>query len=224
MIHVNGHSYNIPENIGIAIAGTVGIGKSTLTKVLANYLNLETSFERVEDNPYLDRYYSDFSRWGFHLQIYFLAERFKEQKRLSISTKGYIQDRSIYEDIHIFAQMNYDTGAMTFEDFKTYSSLFEAMVMTPYFPHPDLVIYLEGNMDTILQRITTRGRESEKKTDPSYWYELQRRYNEWIQSFTTTKILKLNVQSYDLIHNEDDAIHFILSSIETELNSTKSIL
>ena len=134
--------YNIPSNSVITIAGTVGVGKSTLTNALADALQFRTSFEVVDTNPYLDKFYHDFSRWSFHLQVYFLAERFKEQKKIFEYGGGFIQDRSIYEDTGIFAKMHYEKGTMSEVDYQTYTSLFDAMVMTPYFPHPDLLIYL----------------------------------------------------------------------------------
>ncbi len=105
------------------------------------------------NNPYLEAFYQDFERWSFHLQIFFLAERFKEQKYIYESGGGFVQDRSIYEDTGIFAKMHADKGTMSKVDYKTYTSLFEAMVMTPYFPRPDVLVYLEGDLESILDRI-----------------------------------------------------------------------
>ena len=143
--------YGIPQNAVITIAGTVGVGKSTMTKALADALKFRTSFEKVDANPYLDRFYDDFEKWSFHLQIYFLAERFKEQKRIFEYGGGFIQDRSIYEDTGIFAKMHMEKGTMNLTDYETYTSLFDAMVMTPYFPHPDLLIYLDGSIEDIIK-------------------------------------------------------------------------
>src|SRR5690606_7435167 len=123
----------IPSNAIITIAGTVGVGKSSLTTALSERLNFRTSFEKVDDNPYLEKFYADFEKWSFHLQIYFLAERFKEQKRIFEYGGGFVQDRSIYEDTGIFARMHYEKGTMSKEDYETYTSLFNAMVMTPFF-------------------------------------------------------------------------------------------
>lgn len=191
--------YNIPSNSVITIAGTVGVGKSTLTNALADALQFRTSFEKVDTNPYLDKFYHDFSRWSFHLQVYFLAERFKEQKRIFEYGGGFIQDRSIYEDTGIFAKMHYEKGTMSEVDYETYTSLFEAMVMTPYFPHPDLLIYLEGSLEDILQRIDRRGREMEKQTPIDYWEEMHGRYEKWIDSFSACPVLRLNINEYDAI-------------------------
>lgn len=195
--------YGIPSNSVITIAGTVGVGKSTMTTSLANALNFHTSFEKVDTNPYLDKFYQDFDRWSFHLQIYFLAERYKEQKRIFEYGGGFIQDRSIYEDTGIFAKMHYEKGTMTKVDYETYTSLFEAMVMTPYFPHPDLLIYLEGSLDDILARIKERGRPMEQQTPIEYWQEMHERYENWINSFNACPVLRLDIKDYDILHNEN---------------------
>ncbi len=208
--------YNIPSNSVITIAGTVGVGKSTLTNALADALQFRTSFEKVDTNPYLDKFYHDFSRWSFHLQVYFLAERFKEQKKIFEYGGGFIQDRSIYEDTGIFAKMHYEKGTMSEVDYETYTSLFDAMVMTPYFPHPDLLIYLEGSLDDILQRIDRRGREMEKQTPIDYWTEMHGRYEKWIESFSACPVLRLNINEYDAIAGTQ-SIEPILEKISTIL-------
>lgn len=193
--------YQIPENTVITIAGTVGVGKSTMTEALANALQFETSFEKVDDNPYLNRFYDDFEKWSFHLQIYFLAERFKEQKRMFDMGGGFIQDRSIYEDTGIFAKMHADKGTMDPVDYQTYTELFEAMVMTPYFPHPHLLIYLDGTLEDVIQRINQRGREMELETPTTYWEEMHERYVNWIEEFDACPVLRLNINDYDLVGN-----------------------
>ena len=208
--------YNIPSNSVITIAGTVGVGKSTLTNALADALQFRTSFEKVDTNPYLDKFYHDFSRWSFHLQVYFLAERFKEQKRIFEYGGGFIQDRSIYEDTGIFARIHYEKGTMSEVDYETYTSLFEAMVMTPYFPHPDLLIYLEGSLEDILQRIDRRGREMEKQTPIDYWKEMHGRYEKWIDSFSACPVLRLNINEYDAIAGSQ-SIEPIIEKIGTIL-------
>ncbi|QFT87087.1 Deoxyadenosine/deoxycytidine kinase [Bacillus sp. THAF10] len=195
--------YGIPSNAVITIAGTVGVGKSTMTNALANALGFRTSFEKVDTNPYLDKFYADFERWSFHLQIYFLAERFKDQKKIFEYGGGFIQDRSIYEDTGIFANMHYEKGTMTQVDYDTYTSLFEAMVMTPYFPHPDLLIYLEGSLDDILSRIQERGRPMEQQTPVSYWEEMHERYEKWINNFHACPVLRLNINEYDVVKDQN---------------------
>ncbi|WP_079504128.1 deoxynucleoside kinase [Mesobacillus jeotgali] len=212
--------YDIPANAVITIAGTVGVGKSTMTNALADALRFRTSFEKVDTNPYLDKFYADFERWSFHLQIYFLAERFKEQKRIFEYGGGFIQDRSIYEDTGIFAKMHYEKGTMSPVDYETYKSLFDAMVMTPYFPHPDLLIYLEGSLDDILERIKLRGRPMEQQTPISYWEEMHGRYENWINDFNACPVLRLNINDYDLFNNPE-SIEPIVEKIATHIKQTQ---
>ncbi|PTJ82268.1 MULTISPECIES: deoxynucleoside kinase [Mammaliicoccus] len=199
----------IPNDAIITIAGTVGVGKSSLTQALSERLNFKTSFEKVDNNPYLEKFYHDFERWSFHLQIYFLAERFKEQKRMFEYGGGFIQDRSIYEDVDIFAKMHEEQGTMTEEDYATYRELFEAMVMTPYFPKPDALIYLECDYNDVIQRIQRRGRQMEIETDEAYWKKLFSRYDNWINNFTECPVVRVNINDYDLYEDPDSIIHII---------------
>ncbi|MDM5231147.1 deoxynucleoside kinase [Lysinibacillus pakistanensis] len=214
--------YDIPPQTVITIAGTVGVGKSTMTKALAEALNFRTSFEKVDTNPYLDKFYEDFEKWSFHLQVYFLAERFKEQKRIFEYGGGFIQDRSIYEDTGIFAKMHYDKGTMSPTDYETYKNLFDAMVMTPYFPHPDLLIYLEGPIDAVIGRIQERGRAMEQQTPNDYWIEMHERYEDWINNFNSCPVLRLDINDYDLLKNPE-AIDSIVSRISHMLKQTSHL-
>ncbi|MEK3729383.1 deoxynucleoside kinase [Lysinibacillus sp. FSL W8-0953] len=214
--------YDIPPQTVITIAGTVGVGKSTMTKALAEALNFRTSFEKVDTNPYLDKFYDDFEKWSFHLQVYFLAERFKEQKRIFEYGGGFVQDRSIYEDTGIFAKMHYDKGTMSPTDYETYTNLFDAMVMTPYFPHPDLLVYLEGPIDAVIGRIQERGRVMEQQTPNDYWVEMHERYENWINNFNSCPVLRLDINDYDLLKNPD-AIESIVSRISHMLKQTSHL-
>jgi deoxyadenosine/deoxycytidine kinase len=214
--------YNIPSSSVITIAGTVGVGKSTMTKALAEALNFRTSFEKVDTNPYLDKFYDDFEKWSFHLQIYFLAERFKEQKRIYEYGGGFIQDRSIYEDTGIFARMHYEKGTMNPTDYETYTNLFNAMVMTPYFPHPDLLVYLEGPVEDVIGRIQERGREMEQQTPHDYWYEMHGRYEDWINNFNACPVLRIDINDYDLMKNPDQ-VESIIERIAHMLEQTSRL-
>lgn len=214
--------YGIPPQTVITIAGTVGVGKSTMTKALAEALNFRTSFEKVDTNPYLDKFYEDFEKWSFHLQVYFLAERFKEQKRIFEYGGGFIQDRSIYEDTGIFAKMHYDKGTMSPTDYETYTNLFDAMVMTPYFPHSDLLVYLEGPIDAVIGRIQERGRTMEQQTPNDYWIEMHDRYENWINNFNSCPVLRLDINDYDLLKNPE-AIESIVSRISHMLKQTSHL-
>jgi deoxyadenosine/deoxycytidine kinase len=215
--------YGIRNDAVITIAGTVGVGKSTMTNALADALNFRTSFEKVDTNPYLDKFYQDFSRWSFHLQIYFLAERFKEQKRMFEYGGGFIQDRSIYEDTGIFAKMHYEKGTMSEVAYETYTSLFDAMVMSPYFPTPDLLIYLEGTFDEVVERIKERGRPMEQQTPIDYWKEMNSRYENWINNFNACPVLRLSISEYDLIKDET-SVEEIIKKIGNVLNHSQKYI
>ncbi|WP_028591923.1 deoxynucleoside kinase [Paenibacillus massiliensis] len=216
--------HSIPQQALITVAGTVGVGKSTLTSAVAGRLGFKTSMEKVEQNPYLELFYQDFSRWSFHLQVYFLAERFKEQKAIVEAGGGYVQDRSIYEDTGIFAKMHADKGTMSKMDYETYTSLFQAMVMTPYFPHPDVLVYLDGSLPSILERIQLRGREMEIQTDRSYWEEMYGRYSAWIEEFEQSRIcpvLRLNIDEYDV--HDPASMDEIIQRISSLIQSPKGL-
>ncbi|USG63795.1 deoxynucleoside kinase [Brevibacillus ruminantium] len=213
--------YGIPSNAVITIGGTVGVGKSTFTHALADLLGFRVSVEKVDNNPYLGKFYEDLSRWGFHLQVFFLAERFKEQKRMFEYGGGFVQDRSIYEDTGIFARMLYEQGHMTEEDFHTYTQLFEAMVMTPYFPHPDILIYLEGSFDDIIDRVQERGRPMEQQTPIEYWRDLFNRYEDWISNFSTCPVLRININEYDVVEDMS-SVEVVLSRVAEKINLGRS--
>jgi len=212
----------IPKDAIITVAGTVGIGKSTFTRALAERLSFQTSFEKVDGNPYLESFYSDFKRWSFHLQIYFLAERFKEQKRMQESGGGFVQDRSIYEDTEIFAKMLMEEGNMTQVDYETYTSLFDAMVMTPYFPTPDVLIFLDADFDQIIERIQERGREMEQETPIDYWKTLYERYQNWIKSFTLCPVVHININEYDVMQ-DIGTLDPIIEKIEEAISKKRNI-
>lgn len=194
-------NYTIPQNAIITVAGVVGVGKSTFTTALAQKLNFQTSLEQVQDNPYFDRYYQDFKRWSFNFQISCLVDRFKEQKRMFEHPSGFVQDRSIYEDVNIFAKMHYDNKAMTAADYQTIYDLFEAMVLTPHFPKSDILVYLDCNIDEMIARIQERGRTMELETNSAYWKDLHERYERWIDQFKECPVLRININEYDIKQN-----------------------
>lgn len=206
----------------ISVAGMVGIGKTTFTEELAARLHFQTSLEKVDGNPYLDAFYQDFERWVFQLQIYFLSERFKESKRMEASPDSFVQDRSIYEDTGIFAAMHYEKGTMSEADYQTYTGLFEAMIMTPYFRKPDLLIYLHGNLEATIARILKRGRGMEKQTPFRYWQEMQQRYEQWIQRFNDCPVLRVDIDDYDLV-SHPHSFDQIVAEIEEHLFPTEKI-
>ena len=163
----------------LAIAGNIGVGKTELTDRLAAALGWKVYYEPVIENPYLDPFYKDMERWSFHLQIYFLAERFKAQVKIGKSGEAFIQDRTIYEDAEIFARTLFEQGSMTRVDYENYVELFNCM--TDFLRPPDLIIYLHANPDTLMERIARRGRESEKAITRDYLARLGTAYDSWIE-------------------------------------------
>lgn len=162
----------------LAIAGNIGVGKTELTNRLSQELGWLAYYEPVIQNPYLDPFYADMTRWSFHLQIYFLSERFKAQAEIGKGSMPFIQDRTIYEDAEIFARTLHAQGSMTDVDYENYTSLFHIMVS--YLRKPDLVVYLKATPGVLLERIGKRGRASEKNIDPDYLRRLNEAYDDWM--------------------------------------------
>ena len=163
----------------IGIAGNIGVGKTTMTDVIAERFGWKAYYESVIDNPYLDNFYHDMKRWSFHLQIYFLSNRFKTHKEMIEMPGSAIQDRTIYEDVEIFARNLYEMGNMDKIDWENYQALFAEM--TSYLKAPDLIIYLRASIDTLITRIIARSRDYEKKIDPEYIHRLNISYDRWIK-------------------------------------------
>ncbi len=161
----------------VAIAGNIGVGKTTLTEALARQLGWRSYFEPVIDNPYLDDFYADMSRWAFHLQVYFLSKRFESQRAILAEGASCIQDRTIYEDVEVFATTLHNRGHLVGRDWENYRDLFHAMVS--FLKAPDLILYLRCDIPTLISRIRLRGRESEKGIAVSYLEELNDAYENW---------------------------------------------
>ena len=165
----------------IAIAGNIGSGKTTLTKMLAKRYGWTPRFEPVDNNPYLDDFYHDMNRWSFNLQVYFLNKRFKEVVEISQSDENIIQDRTIFEDAKIFAPNLHDQGYMSDRDFENYSDLFDLMMSLVKLPH--LMIYIRSSIPTLVKHIEKRGRSFEKSIRIDYLTGLQQRYEDWIKNY-----------------------------------------
>ena len=165
----------------IAIAGNIGSGKTTLTKLLAARYGWTPRFEPVDNNPYLEDFYHDMNRWSFNLQVYFLNKRFKEVVEISKSTDTIIQDRTIYEDACIFAPNLHDQGYMSDRDFKNYTDLFNLMMSLV--KRPQLMIYIRSSIPTLVKHIEKRGRDYEKSIRIDYLTGLQKRYDDWLSTY-----------------------------------------
>ena len=199
----------------IAIAGNIGAGKTTLTKMLAKHFKWEAHFEDVDDNPYLDDFYHSMERWSFNLQIYFLNSRFRQILQIRQSGKKIIQDRTIYEDSHIFAPNLHAMGLMTNRDFENYISLFELMETTV--EAPDLLIYLRSSIPNLVKQIHMRGREYENTISIDYLSRLNERYEAWIQGYTKGKLMIIDVDNIDFVNNPED-LGMIFNRIDAEIN------
>ena len=197
----------------IAIAGNIGSGKTTLTKMLAKRYNWSPRFEPVEHNPYLDDFYSDMSRWSFNLQIYFLNKRFKEVVEISQSNENIIQDRTIFEDACIFAPNLHGQGYMSDRDFANYSDLFDTMMSLVKLP--DLMIYIRSTVPNLIAQIGKRGRSYEQTIRLDYLTGLNNRYEDWIKDYKG----RLIIVDGDTLKFESDheAFRYITDNIDATL-------
>ena len=199
----------------IAVAGNIGVGKTTLTGLLAKNFNWEPHYESVDNNPYLDDFYTDMQRWAFNLQVYFLNSRFSQLKEFQESGKNIIQDRTIYEDAHIFAPNLHAMGLMTSRDFDNYSSLFK--LMSSFVNPPDLLIYLRASVPTLVKQIQSRGREYESSIRIDYLTRLNERYEAWISEYTSGKLLVIDTDDLDFSKNQED-LGFVIDKVNAELH------
>ncbi len=199
----------------IAVAGNIGAGKTTLTRLLAKHYKWEAHFEDVVDNPYLDDFYNQMERWSFNLQIYFLNHRYRQVLSFRESGKDIIQDRTIYEDAYIFAPNLHAMGLMTNRDFKNYSSLFE--LMESLVQPPDLLIYLRSTIPNLVKQIHKRGRDYENTISIDYLSRLNERYEAWIYGYEKGKLLIIDVDNLDFVDNPED-LGEILNKIDAEIN------
>ena len=194
----------------IAIAGNIGSGKTTLTEMLTERYGAKAYLENI-DNPYLGDFYEDMSRWSFNLQVYFLGAKINQQVAM-LDTKGdIIQDRTIYEDAHIFADNLHQMGLMSSRDFSTYMNIFK--MATNLVPAPDLLIYLRASVPTLINQIRKRGRAYEMSIDEGYLSRLNDKYNNWVDNIYKGEILTIDVDQTDFVANPE-AIEAIAAHID----------
>jgi len=199
----------------IAIAGNIGSGKTTLTRLLANHYKWEAHYEDVDDNPYLNDFYDDMQRWSFNLQVYFLNSRFNQVLDIRKSGDTVIQDRTIYEDAHIFAPNLHAMSLMTSRDFDNYFSLFK--LMSSLVEAPDLLIYLRASVPTLVDQIQKRGREYENSIRLDYLTRLNERYEAWVTSYDLGKLLIVNVNNLNF-QDEPKDLSQIIDRIDAEIH------
>ncbi|MFU8843085.1 MAG: deoxynucleoside kinase [Bacteroidales bacterium] len=199
----------------IAIAGNIGSGKTTLTRLLAKHFGWEAHYEDVDTNPYLNSFYEDMQRWSFNLQIYFLNSRFRQILEIRQSGKTVVQDRTIYEDAYIFAPNLHSMNLMTTRDFENYISLFE--LMSSLIQPPDLLIYLRASVPTLVSQIQKRGRSYEEAIRLDYLKKLNERYENWISGYTSGKMLIIHVDDIDVEEKPED-LAMIIEKVNGELH------
>lgn len=198
----------------IAVAGNIGAGKTTLSEALSKHFGWDVHFESTDNNPYLNDFYMDMHRWSFNLQIYFLHHRFEQILQIQKGERTVIQDRTIYEDAHIFAPNLHEMGLMSTRDFRNYSSLFE--LMSSQIRPPDLLIYLKANISTLVSHIHARGREYEGNMSLDYLKRLNGKYERWIDGYRSGKLLVIPVDDLDFKNNKED-LGSIIERVNTEI-------
>ncbi|WP_047548044.1 deoxynucleoside kinase [Psychroserpens sp. Hel_I_66] len=199
----------------VAVAGNIGAGKTTLTTLLAKHYKWEPQLEDVVDNPYLDDFYNQMERWSFNLQVYFLNSRFRQVAQIRESGKDIIQDRTIYEDAHIFAPNLHAMGLMTNRDFENYRSLFD--LMESFVQGPDLLIYLRSSIQNLVAQIHKRGRDYENSISIDYLSRLNERYEAWIHGYDKGNLLIIDVDNLDFVANPED-LGDIINKIDAQIN------
>ena len=191
----------------IAIAGNIGSGKSTLTKLLAKHYGWEPRFEAVEDNPYLEDYYRDIHRWSFNLEVYFLKERFRDLIAISQTDHTIIQDRTIFEGVYVFMENNKAMGNLLERDYETYMELFDQMISMVRLP--DLMIYLRASVPHLVNNIQQRGRDYEQTIQLEYLQNLNERYDDFIYNKYQGRVMTVEKDNLDFVHRPKDLAQII---------------
>jgi len=190
------------RKVFVAVAGNIGSGKSSLTRLLSEQMGWKPLYESVEDNPYLNDFYADMKRWSFALQVYFLSNRFRNHKSITEGRDSVVLDRVIYEDAEIFARNLHDIGMMEDRDYRNYVALYE--VMTEFLHPPDVLIYLRASIDTLRRQISLRGRDFEQSIRPEYLLQLNGHYERWISNYSLGTVLTVDSDRLDFVNKEED--------------------
>ena len=205
----------------VAVAGNIGVGKSTLVEMLCVRMNWEPFFEPVSENPYLADFYADMDAWSFHSQIFFLAHRLRIHYNLAQHPASVVQDRSVYEDAEIFAQNLYLQGHIQYRDYLTYRELYETTMR--FLPPPDLVVYLRASVPTLMNRISNRGRAYEQTITSDYLSGLNNLYETWIDNFTLCPILAVPADDLDFVSHPGH-LNLITQKVEEKLTGKEEVV
>ncbi len=203
-----------PDFRHLAIAGNIGSGKTTLAKKLADAYGWNLQPEDLSSNPYLEDFYEDMKRWGFHMQIHLLVQRFNRVREIREASKPTIQDRTIYEDADIFAPNLHEMGLIDSRDYANFRALYETM--SAALPPPDLMIYLKASVGSLVTNIERRGRKYEDNIRLDYLKRLNSRYDEWAETYTTGKILIVNVDECNFADDREGELASIVAKIESQ--------
>lgn len=205
----------------VAVAGNIGVGKSTLVALLCHHLGWQPFYEPVAENPYLADFYRDMRAWAFHSQIFFLTHRLRAHRQLLDHPTSVIQDRTVYEDAEVFALNLYRQGLIQERDYRAYRELYE--VLTEFLPPPDLVVYLRASVPTLIERISHRGREYERQITPAYLEQLNELYERWIASFSACPVLTVPSDDLDYVANSRH-LELIARKIEEKLTGKEEVI
>lgn len=205
----------------IAIAGNIGVGKSTLTRLLCEFYLWEPFYEAVDDNPYLVDFYQDMKTWSFHSQVFFLSRRLSHHRQIIERPGTVVQDRSVYEDAEVFARNLYEQGSMSERDYASYRDLYETVI--GILPPPDLVIYLQASVPTLVDRIRKRGRDYEQSISPEYLERLNRYYEEWMDHVKLCPVLTVPTDNLDFVTN-DGHLKLISARVLERLHGKETVV
>lgn len=205
----------------VAVAGNIGVGKSTLVALLCHHLGWQPFYEPVAENPYLADFYADMRAWAFHSQIFFLTHRLRTHRQLLDHPTSVIQDRTVYEDAEVFALNLYRQGHIQERDYRAYRELYE--VLTDFLPPPDLVVYLRASVPTLVSRIARRGRDYERTISPEYLAQLNELYEAWIAGFSACPVLTVPADDLDYVANSGH-LELIAAKIDEKLTGKEVVV
>ena len=205
----------------VAVAGNIGVGKSTLVSMLCERLGWQPFFEPVAENPYLENFYGDMRAWAFQSQVFFLTHRLRIHRQLLNHPTSAIQDRCVYEDAEVFAQNLYRQDMIAERDYRTYRELYE--VLSDFLPPPDLVIYLRASVPTLMDRIAHRGRDYERQITPDYLAQLNELYERWVANFSLCPVLAVPASDLDYVSNSGH-LDLIVRKVEEKLTGKEEVV